>query len=150
MRLISLLLLFACASVQASDEQKLAAAMDLQRTLAATDVPRVVDVVMQAIINQSNEELPAEVQTEMTALLTELATSEDYARAKAQVFATNFTLDELHQLTTLLSSPAYRRYQALLPALASDSAQQMNALMQANKSKIQQRLQAAWEKAGAR
>lgn len=143
-------ILFVSGVANAGDNEKLDAAAQLQQAASTTDVAQVVGIVMQAIINQSLDAFPGEVQSEMKTLLTEIATSDDYKRAKARVYAENFTLDEIRELTAIVQSPAFRRYQELLPKITSDSARQMNVLMQQNQETIQQRLQGAWERSSAR
>jgi hypothetical protein len=53
----------------------------------------------------------------------------------------------LKELLELVGTPIFEKYQSVLPALAADSTQRLNALMEANQPRIQRRLQEAWEKA---
>jgi hypothetical protein len=113
----------------------------------AIDAPKLVDTVMDAIIKQAGEEIPPIVQAEMKSVLTEIVMSDEYAQAKAQSYAAIFTLEELKELLELVGTPIFEKYQSVLPALAADSTQRLNALMEANQPRIQRRLQEAWEKA---
>jgi hypothetical protein len=75
--------------------------------------------------------------------------SDEYAQAKAQSYASVFTTEELTQLLEIAGTPIFKKYQSVLPALAADSTQRVNALMVANQPRIQRRLQEAWENAEA-
>jgi hypothetical protein len=148
MRLILLLaILLMAPTLEAAAESTADVAMKLHRALMAIDAPKLVDTVMDAIIKQAGEEIPPIVQAEMKSVLTEIVMSDEYAQAKAQSYAAIFTLEELKELLELVGTPIFEKYQSVLPALAADSTQRLNALMEANQPRIQRRLQEAWEKA---
>lgn len=151
MRLILLLaILLMAPTLEAAAESTDDVAMKLHRALMAIDAPKLVDTVMDAIIKQTGEEIPPIVQAEMKSVLTEIVMSDEYAQAKAQSYAAIFTHEELKELLELVGTPIFEKYQSVLPALAADSTQRLNALMEANQPRIQRRLQEAWEMAETR
>jgi ADP-ribosylglycohydrolase len=151
MRSVLLLaLLLVVPRLDAADDPKQVAALSLHRSMMAVDASALVDAAMSGILRQTGNEFPPAVQAEMKKLLTEVVTSEEYANAKAKVFAATFTLEELQKLQEMIGSPIYRKYQSVLPQLTKDSAQRLNELIAAKQPMIQQRLQQVWDSLGAR
>ena len=124
--------------------------MKLHRAAMATDAPKLVDAIMSAMLKQTGEEFPPEVQAEMKSLLTGIVLSDEYAEAKAESYSAVFTLEELELLLAMVNTPIFKKYQSVLPALTKESTQRLNALIASNQPRIQRQLQEAWKKADER
>ncbi len=146
--LVILTLMLLSAPLVAADDRKAEVALNLHRAVMAIDAPKLVDAIMSAILKQTGEEFPAEVQAEMKSLLTEIVMSDEYAEAKAEAYAAVFSLEEMEQLLAMVNTPIFKKYQSALPALTNESNQRLNALIASNQPRIQRQLREAWKKSG--
>ena len=149
--LLAILVLVAIPATSISAEDpKFSAAIELHNAFLDIDRQQTVVAVTRAILSQLGENLPPELVNVINSFLLELIESEEYAEAKARVYSSLFSLEEIVALTELVQTPEYRVLSAALPDIATASRLELNRLMQVKRPELDARMQRVIEQLGAR
>ncbi len=124
--LAAVLICGAPAAAQSPSPEALAAAKELVVTMRAGDqLKLLMPIIMQQLkpaIVQGRPEVERDFDTSLPHLLDGVnAHSDEFAAAVAEIYARNFTADELRQVTTFYRGPVGQKFLEKMPAIAQQS-----------------------------
>jgi hypothetical protein len=133
-------------TVSAQDDSKLEAAMRLHKAMMVADAPNLADAFANSLIAQfGGDAIRPEIQDEMKAFVLEIVESQEYAQAKAQIYAQHLPLEVIEAMTDLVETQEYEQYMSVLPRMTEASGLLMLTLLDEKQDELQSRLQAIWD-----
>jgi len=134
------LFFFAASSMAESTDPHYAAAKRLYEATNMKDAEAVVTQMVRAMIAQTPQLAPA--KDVLTQFMMEIVTSQEYAELKIRSYMQHLNANELDELTSVLSSPAYQAYRAHLPEIMAASNDGVMQIYRQRQDELRARLNA--------